>query len=168
MRRIISFLLMLPLAVQALDIEVQTGYDDNPFEMKVPDSGAAFVRAAVKHAGRTAGQSHLQYSLDINSSRSELVEADSTQARGRVRWVQRGQLFSRSVSVLATVDAGTRRDTYVDQLTGRIGRTREGDEIGERYSFDFGKFSLEGILRFNRNNYLALYGYLETPGNCCG
>lgn len=157
----ITTLMGVTLTCQALELSVTTGYEDNPFSMHKAESGSSFAGLQTSHEGRTEGRTHFRYSFGLDLQQHEDSKADSLNARTRIRWVKPISLFDRSASLLITGDAGAKRQDYVDQLTGQIALTRDGDQIDERYNYNYGKLSAEGILRFDRYKSVAIYAYAE-------
>lgn len=154
-------LMLFSAQVQALELSVRAGYVDNPYEVKTNPEGSVFTALNLRHAGRTEGKSHLQYSFDVYGEKHDLALADMLDAKARLRWVARGKLFDKSASLLITGDLRAYRTTFVDQITGQISLSSSGDPLADRFSYDSAKVSMESIFRFNKQNSLALYGYVS-------
>ncbi len=157
----VTLSLALSAGASALEINIAEGYTTNAFSTSTREQGSAFTALSVKHAGRTEGRSHLQYSFSYNAEKHEVDEADIQDLRLRSRWVARSKIAGKSASVLITADGVMKRQSFIDQRTGAIATSRAGVPLTDRFAYNSGKLSVESILRFNRNNSISLFGYVE-------
>ncbi|MFT4748777.1 MAG: hypothetical protein ACI9E4_000445 [Pseudohongiellaceae bacterium] len=151
-RTIISLAFFSTTAAFAADLEIMHGYQSNPYKLSDDTHGSRLISAGITHQEifklpkkrefrLSAEAKHDRY-LDVN-------EGDATLVKLRGRLVNRYRFGDRSASLLLTGDAGTRRAAYIDQRTSSPLQTSRGEDIRERFSYNFFKSSAEFTFRWN-------------------
>lgn len=151
---------LITLSANAADIEVMRKYQSNPYKLSqdAPDSRILSVRGEHQQVIELKNRREIRLSGEASHDKLlDLSEGDSTYIRLRGRLVNRYRFGKRSASLLFTTDAGTKRAAYIDQRTAEPLQTSRGDDIRERFSYNFIKPSAEFTYRWNSRLSTGLF-----------
>ena len=148
----------------ATDLEIMHEYQSNPFRLSDSYTGSRLINTRLSHeeSFELPKRREIQLSGEIDHEHFlDVSEADNTFARIRGRLINRLKLGKRSASLLFTGDAGTKRYSYIDQRTGAPLATSRGQDIRERFAYNFFKPSAEFTYRWSRELSTGVFTAIE-------
>ncbi len=154
-----SFMLSSPVYSEILSLELDSGYDSNPFQFSEqhPIESTSFTEARVKYRQRFEPGFFLIGNLKSSFYSAEAEDANETRFNFGGGIKNKYKIFSAKSSYKLELRYYMQDKTYVSKITGAIA-TFSGQSIADRYDSNWANIKGSTKINFNRTFALEVKG----------